>query len=163
MSPIKVIMGFFMSSSKELRSKLTLEVEEVLSSNQELVPFLSAWSVIAERFDGISVMDDSLDPVFQIHNQLMLELQRSGNTLITEEVFISWLLGIKALKKNIVCKATGRVWEPVMESFAAFSRLAGEIVVSDVARAGEKINEFYMWVVQLCNWDGSVKTSSVYH
>ena len=141
-----------MSSSTRLRAQLTLEIENVLVQTDELKPFLSAWVVIEQRFRGVADVDESLDPVAQVHCQLMKEQTRTA--LITEELFFNWLCRLSILNKNIVCTATGRVWEPLMETFEAFRKRSKEIVVSDCLNNIEKVNEFQLWVVQLCNWDG---------
>lgn len=141
-----------MSSSTRLRAQLTFEIENVLVQTDELKPFLSAWVVIEQRFRGVADVDESLDPVAQVHCQLMKEQTRTA--LITEELFFNWLCRLSILNKNIVCTATGRVWEPLMETFEAFRMRSKEIVVSDCLNNIEKVNEFQLWVVQLCNWDG---------
>ena len=141
-----------MSSSTRLRAQLILEIEEVLAQTDELRPFLSAWSVIEQRFRGLADVDESLDPVNQVHCQLMKEQTRTA--LITEELFFNWLCRLPVLNKNIVCTSTGRVWEPLMESFEDFRKQAVCVIASDCLNNLEKINEFQLWVVQLCNWDG---------
>lgn len=148
-----------MSSSTRLRAQLILEIEEVLAQTDELRPFLSAWSVIEQRFRGVADVDESLDPVVQVHCQLMKEQTRTA--LITEELFFNWLCRLPILNKNIVCTSTGRVWEPLMETFEGFRKRSKEIVVSDCLNNIEKVNEFQLWVVQLCNWDGRGAESSV--
>lgn len=146
-------------SSSTLRAQLILEIKEVLAQTDELRPFLSAWSVIEQRFRGVADVDESLDPVVQVHCQLMKEQTRTA--LITEELFFNWLCRLPILNKNIVCTSTGRVWEPLMETFEGFRKRSKEIVVSDCLNNIEKVNEFQLWVVQLCNWDGRGAESSV--
>jgi hypothetical protein len=148
-----------MSSNKRLRAQLISEIEEILAQTDELRPFLSAWSVIEQRFRGVADVDESLDPVMEVHCQLMKEQTRTD--LITEELFFNWLCRLPVLNKNIVCKSTGRVWEPLMEPFEDFRLHTVNVVASDCLNNSEKIYEFQLWVVQLCNWDGLGAESSV--
>tara|TARA_B110000467_G_C18271235_1_gene452485 strand:+ start:297 stop:755 length:459 start_codon:yes stop_codon:yes gene_type:complete len=141
------------SSNTRLRAQLNHEIEDVLSITEELRPFLSAWSVIEQRFCGVSDVKEVLDPVKQIHCLIMAEQVKTA--LITEELFLSWLLKLPFLSKNIVCVESGRVWEPLMQSFEEFKEDDSKFRVSDCLNSNEKINEFQLWVIQLCNWDGS--------
>lgn len=146
--------GFLMSCSLRLRAQLNHEIVEVLSSVSELRPFISAWAVIEQRFNGIAELDDSLDPVLQIHCLLQQELATTN--LVTEEVFLLWLLQLKVFRKNIVCRDTSAVWEPIMESFADFSKKSPAIGLSEARLNADKVKEFSTWVFKLCDWDSSV-------
>lgn len=148
-----------MSSSTSLRAQLSSEIENILAQTSELRPFISAWSVIEHRFRGIADVDGALDPAMQVHCLLMQELGRTA--LITEELFFSWLCNLSVLSKNVVCKSTGKVWEPRMQSFSDFKNCTEHIVVSDCINNSEKVYEFQLWVVELCNWDGLGSKSSV--
>lgn len=141
-----------MSSSTRLRAQLISEIKDVLIQTEELRPFVSAWSVIEKRFRGVAEVDESLDPVKLVHHQIMKEQERTA--LITEELFFSWLCMLPILNKNVVCKSTGRVWEPMMESFEDFGSHVVNVVTSDCLNNEQKIFEFQLWVVKLCNWDG---------
>ena len=141
------------------RTQLIHEVEEALSVAGELRPFLSAWSVIEERFRGVAEVDESLDPVLQVHSQLKREQTRTA--LITEELFFNWLCKLPFLSKNFVCTQTGRVWEPLIESFEAFKASSKNVIVSDCVNNTEKTYEFQLWVIKLCNWDGLGVQSNV--
>ena len=149
-------------SSSNLRDQLNDEVLTELFKRKELKPFIPAWNVIKDRFQGINDIDSTLDPVTEVHCQLMKELSTNG--LITEELFFSWLLNLKFIGKNIVCKSSGQVWEPLIEPLYTFLGRSGhEVTVSDVISYDERINKFNMWVIQLCDWDGLVVKSAQYH
>lgn len=139
-----------MSGTIQRRSQLISEIEEVLVQTAELRPLFSAWIEIERRFRGLADVDESLDPVVQVHCQLMQEKTRTA--LITEELFFNWLCRLTVLNKNIVCTSTGKVWEPLTESFEEFRSYAVNVVASNRLNNKEKINEFQLWVVQLCDY-----------
>jgi hypothetical protein len=143
------------SNSTNERTQLIQEIEQFLVATKDLWPFISAWPVIQARFLGVDELGADLDPVTQVHSLLMRENSRTA--LITEELFFAWLKKLPVLNKNIVCVDTGRVWEPVSESFCDFrsGSSSGKLQISNRICSDEKINEFYQWVVNLCNWDSS--------
>ncbi|MCS6271877.1 hypothetical protein G3489_19570 [Shewanella baltica] len=137
-----------------LRTQLFEEVEQILFETLELRPFIGVWEIISERFQGVDTVGDDLDPIFFVHCALMREQSRNGKSLITEELFLAFLMRLPILNKNIVSMSSGAVWEPIMESFSEFSRKNKNITSSNRLRNDDKVQEFYMWVIQLCNWDG---------
>ena len=153
--------GFFVSSNTSFtessRTQLSQEIEQTLINMKDLRPFISAWSVIDARFCGIAELEEELDPVFQIHS--LIKRERTSTGLITEELFVAWMLQLSFLKKNIVCVKSGNVWEPTTETYSDFRSRSDELVVSSSLNNSEKVNVFYKWVVQLCNWDGSILTN----
>lgn len=141
-----------MLCSTKLRAHLNNEIVEALSSTAELRPYLTAWAIIEARFRGLDALDQSLDPVSEVHCKIMREQKRTG--LITEELFISWVMLMKVHTKNIVCRVSGKVWEPIMQSFSEFQLGASDLIISDSSKSDAKVQQFYLWVLQLCNWDG---------
>lgn len=139
------------------RTQLILEIENTLITTKDLRPFISAWAVIEARFRGIAEIEEELDPVVQIYS--FIERERESTNLITEELFVAWLLQLPVLSKNVVCKSSGNVWEPILESYMDFKDRTNELLVSDLLSNSEKVNEFYRWMVQLCNWDGGCMTN----
>jgi len=151
-------------TNQALRNDLKREVDEKLSSGVEIRPYFTAWEIICDRFNGVALLDDSLDPVPYVHDQLKAEMRKTD--MVTEEVFLSWLISLPALTKNITNADTGEVWEPIYESFNSFSDGAKTLKVSDVKGEEFKLKEYYSWIVGLCDWTsssfGATKISNVH-
>ena len=100
------------------RDQLIAEVADKMACKTEIRVFLSAWDLICNRFNGISSIDEILDPVPFVHNQLASEIQKNG--MVTEEVFISWFLNLPFLKKNLVDEK-GNVWSLFISHFMSLN------------------------------------------
>jgi hypothetical protein len=109
-----------------------------------LKPFVVIWSKIVDLFEDINNFFPKIDPVFEIHFLLTNEIKKNG--LMTEELFVHWLIGLNFLKKNVVCKKTGHVWEPLSESFISFREKAQTITLSSVTLFDDKVNQFHLWI-----------------
>lgn len=151
-------MGSLMTSCINLRSELNNEIEFHLNNKLDLRPFLSAWKLINNQFNGVFELGEQFDPIFQIHCNLLKELKKTD--LITEELFIAWLLQLKIIQVNVVCKDTGDVWQPTVESFEHFKSKcsSSNFFVSDCSDVDEKIKSFLSWIITICDWE----TSNIY-
>lgn len=143
-------LGAFLLMANDSRSILVNEVNEMLCHRVEIRSFMTAWEVISERFDGVSRVDENLDPIPFIHSCLKKELKKNG--MVTEEVFVSWLMELPVIGKSIVGKNTGIVWEPQFEAFSEFEQKVNGIIVNDVQGKEVKLKQYYDWIIGLCDW-----------
>jgi len=138
-----------------------IAVADYLNSVPELKAYSSAWAVLCGRFNGIRHVGVEFD--FEAYIEAHIEETKQVTGIVTEELFIKWLMDLPILRKNVV-SVEGEVWDLVMESFSDFRARSSLVYVTPLLRPSDKIQGFIEWVLSLCSWGAfSVVESPNHH
>lgn len=120
-------------------------IYDLMAANPELRPFIPAVHILEERLAGIE----------QHFPELALVLRCPD----TEEEMISLLLRQPFLNFAIL-DSNKNAWCPSMRTFADFSSKGGTLKLELDMRPGAKRQQFFNWIIALCDWDGRYQLSA---